>query len=145
MYAAASGMCNPPSAPRGKRHYTDTYRFVSHVPLRDGNDALQVNWCELTTTRHDGKVVYQNAFATNHAITPANVAEVVRAGRARWKVENENNNTLKTKGYHLTHNAAGSTPRATRTSSPSVAMSARPISSPPSGRVPGSRRAASTR
>ena len=34
----------------------------------------------------------------------ANVADVVRDGRARWKVENENNNTLKTKGYHLTHN-----------------------------------------
>ncbi len=29
---------------------------------------------------------------------------MVRDGRARWKVENENNNTLKTKGYHLTHN-----------------------------------------
>ena len=26
------------------------------------------------------------------------------AGRARWKIENENNNTLKTKGYNLTHN-----------------------------------------
>ena len=25
-------------------------------------------------------------------------------GRARWKIENENNNTLKTKGYHLEHN-----------------------------------------
>jgi len=86
----------------GKRRCTDTYRFVSHVPLRDGNDTLQVNWCELTTTDHDGKVVYRNAFATNHAITAANVAEVVRAGRARWKGENEN--TLKTKGYNLTHN-----------------------------------------
>jgi len=32
------------------------------------------------------------------------VAEIVRAGRARWKVENANNNTLKTKGYNLTHN-----------------------------------------
>ena len=32
------------------------------------------------------------------------MAEIVAAGRARWKVENENNNTLKTKGYHLTHN-----------------------------------------
>ena len=32
------------------------------------------------------------------------MAEIVRAGRARWKVENENNNTLKTKGYHLSHN-----------------------------------------
>jgi len=25
-------------------------------------------------------------------------------GRARWKVENENNNVLKTKGYHIEHN-----------------------------------------
>ena len=89
---------------QGKRTFTDTYRFVSQVPLRDGDDALMVNWCELTTTRDDGQVVYQNAFATNHAITAANVAEIVRAGRARWKVENENNNTLKTKGYHLSHN-----------------------------------------
>ena len=32
------------------------------------------------------------------------VEECVAAGRARWKVENENNNTLKTKGYHLEHN-----------------------------------------
>ena len=29
---------------------------------------------------------------------------LVHAGRARWKVENENNNTLQTKGYNLTHN-----------------------------------------
>jgi hypothetical protein len=55
-------------------------------------------------TPQDGKVVYKNAFATNHRITEANVADIVRDGRARWKVENENNNTLKTKGYHLTHN-----------------------------------------
>ncbi len=89
---------------QGKRTDTDTYRFVEHVPLRDGDDALLVNWCELTTTRQDGKVVYQNAFATNHPINAANVAEIVRAARARWKVENENNNTLKTKGYHLSHN-----------------------------------------
>jgi hypothetical protein len=89
---------------QGKHRYTDTYRFVNQVPLRDGEGALEVNWCELTTTRDDGKVVYKNAFATNHQITEANVAEIVRNGRARWKVENENNNTLKTKGYHLTHN-----------------------------------------
>jgi hypothetical protein len=89
---------------KGKLRYTDTYRFANRVPLRDGEGALEVDWCELTTTRDDGKVVYKNAFATNHPITTANVAAVVRDGRARWKVENENNNTLKTKGYHLTHN-----------------------------------------
>ncbi len=90
---------------KGKHRYTDTYRFVNQVPLRDGEDALAVNWCELITTRDsDGKVVYQNAFASNHAMTEANVVDIVRDGRGRWKVENENNNTLKTKGYHLTHN-----------------------------------------
>ena len=37
-------------------------------------------------------------------INSDNVAEIVKAGRARWKIENENNNVLKTKGYHLEHN-----------------------------------------
>jgi hypothetical protein len=88
----------------GKVYETDTYRFVNQVPLRDGEDALLVNWCELTTTLDDGTIVYKNAFVTNHLITTENVKDVVIAGRARWKVENENNNTLKTKGYHLEHN-----------------------------------------
>lgn len=103
---AATGDVSTRSIQRrhGKRTYTDTYRFVNQVPLRDGNDGMRVNWCELTTTADDGKITYQNAFATNHVITIANVAEIVRAGRTRWKVENENNNTLKTKGYNLTHN-----------------------------------------
>ena len=29
---------------------------------------------------------------------------IVRDGRVRWKSENETNNVLKTKGYHLEHN-----------------------------------------
>jgi len=40
----------------------------------------------------------------NLRITEQNGADIVAAGRARWKIENENNNTLKTKGYHLEHN-----------------------------------------
>jgi hypothetical protein len=34
----------------GKVHEIDTYRFVEQLPLRDSEDALNVNWCELTTT-----------------------------------------------------------------------------------------------
>ena len=89
---------------KGKNTFTDNYRWVNQVPLRDSDDALLVNWSELTTTDESGKIHYKNAFATNHIITTDNVADVVRDGRARWKVENENNNTLKTKGYHLSHN-----------------------------------------
>ena len=72
---------------------TYTYRYLNQVPLRDSEDALLVNWCELTITDGKGKTLYQNTFATNHLITDETVADIVTAGRTRWKVENENNNT----------------------------------------------------
>ena len=88
----------------GKKQFTDTYRYVNHVPLRDTDDALMVNWCELVTTDQDNTVLFHNAWATSHRVTEDNVARLAVAGRTRWKIENENNNTLKTKGYHLEHN-----------------------------------------
>jgi hypothetical protein len=88
----------------GKKSLTDTYRYVNRVPLRNSDDALMVNWCELVTTDAEGKVLFRHAWATSHAITNGNVAAFAAAGRARWKIENENNNTLKTKGYHFEHN-----------------------------------------
>jgi len=81
------------------------YRFINEVPLRGGDKALAVNWCEVTITHaKTGQPLYHNAFVTNHPLTEQNVVEVVKAGRVRWKSENENNNVLKTKGYHLEHN-----------------------------------------
>lgn len=82
---------------------TWTYRFCTDVPLRDGDDALLVNWCELTIER-DGKRMFKNAFVTNHPVNGETVETIIVCGRSRWKTENENNNTLKTKGYHLEHN-----------------------------------------
>ena len=81
-----------------------TYRYAAQLPLRATADAVLVNWCELTVTTEQGTRLYQNAFVTQETITKANVAQLVTAGRPRWKVENETNNTLKTKGYHLEHN-----------------------------------------
>lgn len=82
---------------------TWTYRFSCDVPLKDSDDAMLVNWCEVTVTR-SGKQIFKNAFVTNHLVTEETVERIVTCGRARWKTENENNNTLKTKGYHLEHN-----------------------------------------
>jgi hypothetical protein len=62
------------------------------------------NWLELVTTDARGAIVFKNAWATSHAITDHNVVALASAGRARWKIENENNNTRKTKGYHFDHN-----------------------------------------
>ena len=47
--------------------------------------------------------MFYGAYTTDHIIDNGNVAELAIAGRCRWKVENENNNTLKTKGYHMEH------------------------------------------
>ena len=88
----------------GKKVYADTYSFMNKLPIRDGADALDVNWCELITTCQDGSVIFKNSYCTNFIITKDNVVEIVAAGRARWKTENENFNTLKTKGYNLEHN-----------------------------------------
>ncbi len=88
----------------GKRREIETYRYAHQLPIRDGEDALKVNGCELTATREDGMVVYHNTFITDHDIDDKTVLEVVKAGRTRWKIENENNNTFKTKGYHFEHN-----------------------------------------
>ena len=82
-----------------------TYRYANDVPLREGEDALWVNGCELTITKEtDGTLLYRNAFTTQHHLDHTTVESVVQAGRARWKIEHENNHVLKTKGYHLEHN-----------------------------------------
>ncbi len=83
-------------------HYQ--YRWANGVPLTDSDDALKVNWCELTITHAEGAVLYRNSFITDWKISADNVAGLVAAARARWKIENESNNVLKTKGYHLEHN-----------------------------------------
>ncbi len=81
------------------------YRFINDVLLQDGKQTLSVNWVEITVVNaKTGEQLYYNTFITNHRLTKANVAQVAQAGRGRWKVENENNNVLKTKGYHLEHN-----------------------------------------
>lgn len=82
-----------------------TYHFVNDVLLRDSADAMTVNWCELIITRDDTQaLLYHNTFITNHRLTDQTVAPIVASGRARWKTENENHNTLKNHGYHLEHN-----------------------------------------
>jgi hypothetical protein len=80
------------------------YRFASRLPLRASADTLYVNWCELTLTDAAGTPLYPNAFMTQASLTAKTVAPSVQAGRTRGKVENENNHTLKTQGYHLEHN-----------------------------------------
>jgi len=89
----------------GKFHELYTYRYANNLPLKQGDDAPSVNWVELTVINtKTQEVLYKNSFITDFKIDRTNIQSIVQAGRTRWKVENENNNILKTKGYHLEHN-----------------------------------------
>lgn len=99
----------------GKRRLTDPYRYLTHLPLRNSDEALLVCGCERTTTDATGKVLYRNAWATSHTITADHVLDGVKAARSRGKIENENHNPLKTKGYHFEHHYGhGKQPLSTR-------------------------------
>jgi hypothetical protein len=91
----------------GKQRLTETYRWLNELPLRDGEDALKVGWCELTTIDAAGNLLDRNAWARSVPLTKDNVLDPVADGRSRWKFENGNNNTLKTKA------TTSSTPTAT--------------------------------
>ncbi len=86
--------------PRGRTHH---YEWVNELPLNGRADSLQVNFLEYRLMR-DGKVTYRGAWVTDLPIDEQNVQQIVRAGRSRWKIENEGFNTLKNHGYHLEHN-----------------------------------------
>jgi hypothetical protein len=79
------------------------YRMIRQVPL---SAALQtyVTFVEVWETNRQGKGVYHNSWVTDLDVNAENVAVVVRIGRSRWKIENEQFNIHKNHGYHLEHN-----------------------------------------
>jgi hypothetical protein len=115
-FLAASGVLGYYQKRRWNGKYGEiyTYRYANKLPLRGDQEAVDVNWCELTITREDtGEQLYKNAFITDFQVLETTVEAIVLDGRTRWKVENENNNVLtpalaggarETKGYHLEHN-----------------------------------------
>ena len=88
----------------GKEQRTTWYEWIEDVPIRGTEDAMPVGWVGVLVTGEDGRKIYRNSFITNHRISRETVGDIVAAGRARWKIENEDINTLKTKGYNLEHN-----------------------------------------
>ncbi len=88
----------------GKEQGVFRYRYANSIPLHGGEKAIKVNWAELTVENKAGKIINRFAFVTNHTVTKENVELMIESGRCRWKIENENNNNLKTKGYHIEHN-----------------------------------------
>lgn len=83
-----------------KIHY---FRFLNQVPLNQSNQDLLVNFLEYWQVDKNGKIS-KFSWVTDLTITKENAFDIMRAGRARWKIENETFNTLKNQGYNLEHN-----------------------------------------
>jgi hypothetical protein len=85
---------------KGRRHL---YEWLPQTPLNGTKDADSVNFFQYSLFV-GAKRTYHNSWVTDIEITKDNVIDLVKAGRARWKVENECFNTLKNQGYHIEHN-----------------------------------------
>jgi hypothetical protein len=91
-----------------KANKTHCFRFLNAVPLnKTSQDELRVNFLEHWEVETKGEeVIVLNRFSwvSDLEITPDNAMEIMRCGRARWRIENETFNTLKNQGYNLGHN-----------------------------------------
>ena len=79
------------------------FRFLNDAPLNKSNQDLKVNIIEYRCTDLKGKEK-NFSWVTNIKVTETNVLKIAKAGRARWKIENETFNTLKNLGYNFEHN-----------------------------------------
>ncbi len=79
------------------------FRYLTGVPLNDTHFELEVNFVEYWETKLSGKVQHF-AWVTDLPVAPDQLMAIVRAGRARWRIENETFNTLKNHGYEFEHN-----------------------------------------
>ncbi len=78
------------------------FRYLNDVPLNESNADVRVNFLEYWEIK-SGKTRHFS-WVTDFTITGKNAFDLMRGGRARWKIENETFNTLKNQGYHFEHN-----------------------------------------
>jgi hypothetical protein len=85
-------------------HIHHSFQYFHGISLNQSNQDVVIN--VLRYWEYDEKLDEQIYFCwvTDLSINTDNVSKIMRAGRARWKVENETFNTLKNQGYHLEHN-----------------------------------------
>ena len=98
--AAAKGKIHEMHDDKGTHH---RYYYVNQLPLNDAKEKCEVNFLEYWEETKEGKRQHFT-WVTDIPITQENVHQLMRGGRARWKIENETFNTLKNQGYHFEHN-----------------------------------------
>jgi Transposase DDE domain len=80
------------------------FSIVRDVPLNGSNEDVRVTFVRCLEVNEEDGTTRIFTWITDLEVTQGNVWKIMRAGRARWKIENETFNTLKNQGYHYEHN-----------------------------------------
>ena len=94
-----------------KKKRVHRFRYANNILFNHSNLDIGVNFLEYweTTTWVDqwGETQEEKvhfSWVTDFKIDDKNIMQLMRGGRARWKIENETFNTLKNQGYEFEHN-----------------------------------------
>jgi len=79
------------------------FEWINDVPLNNSDGQFRVNYLSYEQTDAKGKKTIFS-WVTNINLRRNRVWAVMKAGRSRWKIENETFNTLKNLGYRFEHN-----------------------------------------
>lgn len=82
---------------------THEFEYANNVALNNNYPDIRVNFVHYTQTDSKGKKTVFT-WITSIKVTKDRLMPIMRAGRSRWKIENETFNTLKNLGYHFMHN-----------------------------------------
>ena len=83
---------------------THVFSYINNVPLNASNKDVKINFIEYWEINNKTGKKQHFSWVTSFELTKKNIYDIMRGGRARWKIENETFNTLKNQGYHFDHN-----------------------------------------
>lgn len=91
---------------KDRTHY---YEWMNNVPLNGNENTVMVNFLRCIITGKKKKkdaegILYSGSWVTDLSLSSENIKTLVKAGRCRWKNENECFNVMKNHGYCMEHN-----------------------------------------
>lgn len=92
---------------KGNNTIKHEFEYVNKALLCNSSPTTRVNFVHyIQTVSNDKGIVKKTTFTwvTNIKIAENKLVAIMKAGRSRWKIENETFNTLKNLGYHFEHN-----------------------------------------
>ena len=97
-----------------KKRVTHKFEYIDGLDLNNTNPDVKVNYLEYTETieyvdpkqdkKEIGTTIKKFSWVTDIPLLKKNIFRIMRAGRSRWKIENETNKTLKEEcNYNIEH------------------------------------------